>query len=196
MQLCPLDPNSECRSDVPPPPGRRVGGLSPCNFTKKSSMESNANATWDVEKPKSQMKTLRLRNDLLGVSFHTAKDNLASQEYKRSKSTGNNLNRKQSFLKDDPDVGSLLKMLQTTNFVGEIDPVHHARYIAEPEEEKESIEETGLFDLSEMEKSSISMLTTYNSDDQLLSTIHASKRELCLLSARASLDKATTIADR
>jgi hypothetical protein len=114
------------------------------------------------------------------VSLHSAKDALAKksshEQPKRVKRSSDNiLKRKTSFIKDDPEVSSLLQLLQTTHFVGKIDPVHHARYIAEPEEE----EPTLLFDLSEMRRPSssrIAMMASYNSDEHLLSAMNSSKR--------------------
>lgn len=172
----------ECSGDVPLPPGRRVGGISPCiTLRKASSTASKANATWDNGKvPAPRTKNMRLKNDLLGVSLHSAKDAMMRHDDKRIKmgSLTNTLNRKPSFLKDDPEVNSLLKMLQTTTFVGEIDPVHHARYMIEPEEETPG--QDPLFDLTELEKTSISIMASYNSDEHLLSAMQASKRELSL----------------
>ncbi|KAL3902937.1 MAG: hypothetical protein SGILL_010638 [Bacillariaceae sp.] len=151
---------------------------------KTISRTSSANAKWDNNK----QKKIRLTNDTLRDSLHSHKDNLnkksSHEQPKRvKKSSDDILKRKPSFLKDDPEVSSLLQLLQTTNFVGEIDPVHHSRYIAEPEEDEPKV----LFDLTEMQQRSSSgsstkmpTMTSYNSDEHLLSPLHASKRGLDL----------------
>ena len=158
--------------------------ISPMNTQRKSiSRTSSANAKWD-NKNSLQKTRIRLQNDSLRDSLHSTSNHGHSkksshEQPKRAKKSPDILKRKPSFLKDDPEVSNLLQLLQTTNFVGEIDPVHHARYIAEPEEDEP---QQMLFDLSEMQRSSnsssgkIPMLTSYNSDEHLLSALNASKR--------------------
>jgi hypothetical protein len=123
-----------------------------------------------------------LERDLLGLSLHSARDALTPNEIDQVKpSSSKSLQHKRSSLKDDPEVANLLKLLQTTDFVGKIDPIHHSRYIAVPPEEESNFTVNSLFDLSEMHHSSTSIMTSYNSDEHLLSPMQASQRALELL---------------
>jgi hypothetical protein len=161
-------------------PCRPGGGLSPCITMRKSNASSSkANATWSQGLSQPRAKPMRVENDLLGLSLHSARDALTHHENDPVKpSSSKSLQHKKTSLKDDPEVTKLLKLLQTTDFVGKIDPIHHSRYIAVPPEEESNFTVSSLFDLSEMHHSSISIMTNYNSDEHLHSPMQASQRAL------------------
>jgi hypothetical protein len=167
---------------IPLPWPDRPGGLSPSLTTKKSnsSSSSKANATWYHGQTQPRTKNVLLKQDLLGLSLHSATEALIHHEDKRVKTASSKSRQhKPSFLKDDPEVINLLKLLQTTNFVGEIDPIHHSRYITMPEEEEPKISKFS-FDFKEMQHCSTSIMASYNSDDHLHSPMQTTKRGLRL----------------
>lgn len=63
---------------------------------------------------------------------------------------------KNMLMKNDQAIQELLGMLRTNEFAGEIDPVHHSRYMKEPEQE------------SEADRTRARMLESHKSDGHLL----------------------------
>jgi hypothetical protein len=122
----------------------QLRGLSPHITTRKTaSSSSKVNATWRQGQTKIRPNDKLLKKDLLGLSLHSAKDALSHHENNQVKpASSRSLPPKRSSFKDDPEVTNLLKLLQTTDFVGEIDPIHHSRYIAEPREEESKLTKT------------------------------------------------------
>jgi hypothetical protein len=88
---------------------------------------SKANASWDllVESKGSYDNggSIHLKENGLRRSLNTTEKNTPSPEQQRQRP------KKYLPLKEDPELNSLLRTLQTDAFVGEIDPVYHSRYV-------------------------------------------------------------------
>jgi hypothetical protein len=169
---------------VPPSYPCQQGGLSPCLITTKLTLSSSkANATWYQGQTQPRTKSILLKKDLLGLSLHSAKEALThcdERQVKVKTSSSKSLQPKSSSLKDDPEVTNLLQMLQTTNFVGEIDPIYHSRYVDGPTEEEPKLTVRILFDLKEVQQNSTSIKARHNSDEYLHSPMQTTKRGLRL----------------
>mmetsp|Transcript_1057 Transcript_1057/g.1658 ORF Transcript_1057/g.1658 Transcript_1057/m.1658 type:complete len:194 (-) Transcript_1057:205-786(-) len=168
-------PSSSVDEDFFPSRGLSHKCLSPIrHIGRKRAVVSNANASWDLEKldkPSRAFPSSSLKTDCLRLSLHSdiSRTKTSTRHPASSPSLSSDSKppkkKNRSSLKDDPEVSSLLRMLQTDSFVGEIDPVYHSRYIEDPEEDQLFLE----LMFHQTSSSSRLMRTSYNSDGHLLS---------------------------